>query len=439
MEVIPVAYVSLWDNQVGSVVWNQDREYATFEFEKRFIEKGLDLSPIKMPLREILRSGKRIFEFPELSQRTFRGLPGLLSDSLPDRFGNRIINAWLARSGRTSESFNPIERLCYTGIRGMGALEFKSVPGEIKKKMEKSVPVVIQELVDLVQEALDEKTKLSVTMKDSVSDALSDILRVGTSAGGIRPKAIIALNDQTDEVRSGQVEAPKGFDYWILKFDGVKDDLLNDPEGYGCIEYAYYLMAVKCQIEMTECRLLRENNRAHFMTRRFDRTKEFGKLHLQSLCAIAHFDYNYPGEYSYEQAFQVMRELRLPYYAKEQLFRRMVFNIVARNQDDHTKNISFIMDQQGRWTLAPAYDVIYSYNSRGKFTGKHQMTLNGKRDGFIMQDLFTVGHEMNIKSYKSIINEIIEIVSQWHTFAKNAGVDKVKEEKIYKNLRIDKL
>lgn len=425
---IDTAYVRLWGKLVGAVFWNPDKEFATFEFDKKFLEQGLDLSPLKMPIRDA-RRGTAKFEFRTLPKRTFMGLPGMLADALPDNFGNDIINTWLARQGRTPESFSPVERLCYTGKRAMGALEFSPI---IKESLEKSVPVEVHELVELAQTVTNERSQLKATFDKGASEALLDIIRVGTSAGGKRPKAIIALNDHTKEVRSGQVDAPNDFDYWVLKFDGIKDKSLGDPAGYGRIEFAYYNMAISCGIKMTESRLLKENGRAHFMTRRFDRLKNEGKLHLQSLCAIAHFDFYDPGAYSYEQAFQIMRELKLPYSDAEQQYRRMVFNIVARNQDDHTKNIAFLMDKNGKWSLSPAYDVIYSYNPIGNWTSKHQMSINGKRDEFIKDDLIHVGKEMNIKSCERIIDDIIEVVSQWPGYAINAGVETAQIKSISK-------
>lgn len=424
---VDIAYVRIWGMLVGAVSWDPDKEFAAFEFDRKFLEKGLDLSPLKMPITGSRKSTAR-FEFRTLPRRTFKGLPGLLADALPDNFGNSIIDSWLARSGRTPDSFSPVERLCYTGKRAMGALEFSPI---INEALETSVPVEISELINLAQMVTDERSKLKTHFEDNTSpEALLDIIRVGTSAGGNRPKAVIALNDQTKEVRSGQVEAPEGFDYWVLKFDGVKDQSLGDPAGYGRIEYAYSKMAVSSGINMTECRLLQENGRAHFMTRRFDRVGKVGKLHLQSLCAIAHFDFNAPGDYSYEQAFQTIRELRLPYNDAEQLYRRMVFNVIARNQDDHTKNISFLMDESGKWRLSPAYDVIYSYNPEGVWTSKHQMSINGKRDNFLKEDLIQVGKEMGIKSCNKIIDEIVEVVSNWSHFAKDVGIDNAKIKSI---------
>lgn len=429
---VDTAYVHLWGMLVGAVSWDPNKGFATFEFDREFLEQGLDLSPIKMPIIEARRGTAR-FEFRTLSKETYRGLPGMLADALPDRFGNRIIDAWLARQGRTPESFSSVERLCYTGKRAMGALEFSPI---INQVIERSVPVEVSELVELVQKVTKERSKLKARFDREASEALLDIIRVGTSAGGIRPKAVIALNDKTKEVRSGQVDAPDGFDYWVLKFDGIKDDSLGDPAGYGRIEYAYYKMAMSSGIKMTECRLLEENGRAHFMTRRFDRTKDKGKLHMQSLCAVAHFDFNDPGAYSYEQAFQIMRELKLLHSDAEQQFRRMVFNVVARNQDDHTKNITFLMDKSGQWHLSPAYDVIYSYNPGGDYTSKHQMSINGKRDDFFKDDLILLGKEINIKSIDRIIDDIVEVVSNWPKLAKDAGVEASRIKSIGKTHRL---
>ncbi len=418
------ASVNLWGMPVGAVAWNAEKEFAAFEFDKRFVDQGLDLAPLKMPLSESRRG--IIFEFRDLPKDTFKGLPGMLADALPDNFGNRIIDAWLARQGRTSQNFGSIERLCYTGKRAMGALEFEpSYDSD-----EQSVPVEVSELLKLVQEVTNERSELIGSLAKKPSEALLNIIRVGTSAGGNRPKAVIALNDQTGEIRSGQIGAPEGFDYWVLKFDGVSDEALGDPAGYGRIEFAYHKMAVASGIEMTECRLLEEHGCAHFMARRFDRSKNGGKLHMQTLSAIAHFDFYDPGAYSYEQAFQVMRELRLPYKDAEQQFRRMVFNVVARNQDDHTKNISFLMNKSGEWHLSPAYDVIYSYNPSGRWTSMHQMSINGKRDNFTRDDLNAVGREMNIKSSNRITDEIVEAVSNWPGFAKDAGVESLQIEAI---------
>jgi serine/threonine-protein kinase HipA len=418
VEKVDTALVKMWGRLVGAVAWNDQRRLATFEFDPDFLDEGLDLAPLKMPWTQARRAQAR-FNFPGLAFETFRGLPGMLADALPDNFGNSIIDAWLARQGRTAESFSPVERLCYTGRRAMGALEFEPT---VASSLEESVPVEVGELVVLARTMLDSRAQLKANLETDTSEALLDIIRVGTSAGGGRPKAVIAVNDATGEVRSGQVEAPPGFDHWILKFDGVRDSQLGEPAGYGRIEFAYHRMATAGGIEMTPCRLLEESDRAHFMTRRFDRLAGNRKLHLQSLCAVGHFDFNAAGVTSYEQAFQVMRELRLPYPAAEQQFRRTVFNLAARNQDDHTKNIAFLMNPDGEWSLSPAFDVTYAFNPAGDWTARHQMTLNGKREGFTREDLLTVADEMSIKKAKDIIAEVVEAVGRWPEFAAVAEV-----------------
>jgi len=423
---VETAYVKLWGVLVGAVAWDRERGFATFEFDRPFLERGLDLSPLRMPVDEAQRGNAR-FEFRTLPARTFRGLPGMLADALPDRFGNRVIDAWLARQGRDPDDFSPVERLCYTGRRAIGALEFSPV---INEQIDESVPVEVGELVELAQAVVDERTKLDTSFDGDPTEAMLDIIRVGTSAGGGRPKAVIAINDATGEVRTGQVDAPVGFAHWILKFDGVTDRALGDPAGYGRIEYAYHKMALAAGIGMTECRLFEEGGRAHFMTRRFDRPAGGGSLHQQSLCAIAHFDFNDPGSYSYEQAFQVNRRLRLPYEDTEQQYRRMVFNVAARNQDDHTKNIAFLMDRDGDWRLSPAFDVIYAYNPGGEWTSRHQMSVAGKRDGITRDDLLAVGLEMSVKHAAAIIDEVCEAVSRWPGFAAEASVDPGKIDSI---------
>lgn len=428
VESVDTAFVRLWNNLVGAVAWDREREIAVFEYEPTFLQSNLNIAPLHMPVSQALR-GSAKFSFPGLGKNTYRGLPGLLADALPDNFGNRIIDKWLAEQGRTTQDFSPVERLCYTGTRAMGALEFSPL---INEQLEESVPVEIAELVDLAQQVIDEREHLQTSISGSATTALLDILRVGTSAGGNRPKAVIAINDKTSEIRSGQVAVPPEFTHWIIKFDGVKDTALGDPAGYGLIEYAYYKMALEAGIIMEECRLLPENERSHFMSRRFDRGSDGSKLHMQSLCALAHFDFNQPGSYSYEQAFQVMRELRLPYKDAEQLFIRMVFNILLRNQDDHTKNISFLMDKNGKWSLSPAYDVIYSYNPSGKWTSQHQMSVNGKRDDFNREDLLKVAGEMNIKPASDIIERVNHALSEWPQMAKDCGVAKEQISRIQK-------
>lgn len=430
---IDTALVKLWGDTVGAVSWLPDRQYGIFEYDKDFLKKGLDISPIMMSLHDA-RRGAAKFSFAALNKDTFLGLPGMLADVLPDKFGNSIIDAWLARNGRDSADFNPVERLCYTGKRAMGALEF--LPAIIEKHDE-AVPVEISELVKLTQQVMHERQQLKVQLGNSNqdnADTILDILRVGTSAGGARPKAVIAMNDK-GKVISGQSDIPKDYDYWLLKFDGVMDLELGKPREYGRIEYAYYLMAKDSGINMTPCRLLEENGRAHFMTKRFDRVNG-KKQHLQSLCGIAHYDFNMAGAYSYEQAFAVMRKLRLSKAEAAEQYRRMLFNIIARNQDDHTKNISFLMNTAGKWQLSPAYDVTYSHNPAGQWTSQHQMSVNGKRDHFNKAELIATGKSISIARPEKIIDEVISTVDKWLDFADQAGVKKSISLAIKKQHRI---
>ena len=428
------AWVSLWGRKIGAVALGDGDDVASFEYTPAFADSGIEVSPLVMPL-----SG-RVYSFPELPQKTFYGLPGLLADSLPDRFGNALIDTWLATQGRSPDSFNAVERLCYTGQRGMGALEFSPVTGPRAKKANN---IQIDKLVDLASEILTQRDTLTVSFADkSKQRALADILRVGTSAGGARAKALVAWNRVSNEVRSGQVDAGEGFEYWLLKFDGVRgnrDKELEDPKGYGAIEYACYLMARDCGIEMNECRLFEEGDRRHFMTRRFDRTDDGKKLHMQSLCALAHFDFNLAGAYSYEQAYLTIRQLGLPMSAVEQQFRRMVFNIVIRNQDDHVKNIAFLMNKAGQWALSPAFDATYSYNPTGAWTASHQMTMNGKREGFTLEDFKQCARVALMKrgQEKLIISEVLDVVSNWRDYAKKADIPTKTIDKVYGVMRLD--
>lgn len=414
-----IAEVRLWGSTIGAVAMVDGRDHAAFEFTPEFSRSGIEVAPLMMPL------GSRVYQFPTLPRTAFHGLPGMLADSLPDRFGNALIDAWLATQGRTPASFTPVERLCYTGSRGMGALEYRPALGP---RTGQSTPVDVEALVQLASDVLTRHQRVGGRLDDDAeSSGLTDILVVGTSAGGARAKAVIAWNPQTNEVRSGQVPAGDGFQYWLLKFDGVagnRDKELDDPQGYGVIEYAYSLMAQAAGLTMTECRLLEEHGRRHFMTRRFDRDDAGRKLHMSSLGALAHFDYNQPGAYGYEQAFQVMRTLGLPMLALEEQFRRMVFNIVGRNQDDHVKNIAFLMDKTGTWSLAPAFDVTYSYNPAGAWTSAHQMTVNGKRDGFTRDDLRAVAQVAGLKRGRAdaIADDVTAAVHRWPEFASSAGL-----------------
>lgn len=413
------AEVRLWGRSIGAVAWDDAGQLARFEYDPAFRGSGIQVAPLTMPLSD------RIHTFPALPRETFHGLPGLLADSLPDDFGNALIDAWLAREGRRPESFDPVERLCYTGSRGMGALEYAPSRGPSGRASE---PIDVGALVDLASEILTRRNRLRGSFAPPARErSLQAILRVGTSAGGARAKAIIAWNPATDEVRSGQVAAGPGFSSWLLKFDGVsgnRDRELDDPAGYGLIEYAYARMAAKAGIAMSECRLLKENRRAHFMTRRFDRTGDGAKIHMQSLAALRHFDFRQAGAHSYEQALATIRQLGLAMDDVEQQFRRMAFNIVGRNQDDHVKNIAFLMDRAGAWSLSPAFDVTYSYNPDGAWTASHQMSLNGKRDGFELADFTACAKAAAMKRGRAgdILDEVQNAVRQWPAFAEEAGV-----------------
>lgn len=428
-----IAEVRIWGSTIGAVVLEDGQQTASFQYDSDFAQSGIEVSPLMMPL------SNRVYSFPALAQESFHGLPGLLADSLPDRFGNALIDAWLARQGRDSNSFNAVERLCYTGSRGMGALEF--VPATGPQTTHDSL-LHVDRLVKLASEILSHRDNLQTNFSEDVSaEAMSEILRVGTSAGGARAKAVIAWNPKTNEVRSGQTNADKGFEHWLIKFDGVsnnRDKELADPQGYGVIEYAYSKMATDCSITMSDCRLFEEGGRRHFMTRRFDRLAQGGKLHMQSLAAMAHLDFNQAGAHSYEQAFDTMRRLDLPASATAEVYRRMVFNIVARNQDDHVKNIAFLMDRSGNWSLAPAFDMIYSYQPDGNWTSSHQMTVNGKRDNFTLDDFLACGKSALLKrgQAKAILNEVRQVISCWADYADRAGVNSSQRDKIHKTLRL---
>jgi serine/threonine-protein kinase HipA len=412
------ASVILFGTEIASVAWDPDRQLGLFEYAPAFLRSGIKVSPIHLPL------GEGVFQFPDLPRETFKGLPGLLADCLPDKFGNLLSDQWLARQGRSPASFNPVERLCYLGSRAMGALEFLPAqhPAHPDRELE------IESLVRLANTILTDRGKLRTTLVPKhEEDALADILRVGTSAGGARAKAVIAWNPGTREVRSGQVPLPDGFEPWLIKFDGVAgnaDKELADPLGFGRIEFAYHLMARASGITMSDCHLLEENGRAHFMTRRFDRTPDGDKLHQQTLCALGHYDFNQAGGYSYEQAFHIARRLGLHQPDLTELYRRALFNILARNQDDHTKNISFLMDRKGTWRLAPAYDVTYAWNPDGLWTNRHQMSFNGKRDDFTRDDLLAAATAADVKPRKAkdIIAQLQDTLQNWPGFAKKAGL-----------------
>ena len=421
--MVDVAKVNMFGIPVGTFRWDEQYEIVRFEYDRSFVGRGLEPSPLMMPVRE-----GRVYSFANLGKDTFNGLPGLLADALPDTYGRALFDRWLALTGRTSG--NPIETLCFLGKRCMGALEFEpalDVGYDVHEKFE------IDTLVEVAKDALAQKSSFGVNLNDDKKAAIAEILRLGTSAGGQRAKAIIAYNPATGEVRSGQVEAPEGFDYYLIKLDGVSAQAgFKATENYGRLEYSFYQLARACGIEMTECMLIEDNGRAHFMTKRFDR-EDGKKIHMQTLCGMAHYDFRLRRAYSYEQAFNVMRALRLPYSAAKEMFRRMVFNVVVRNQDDHTKNISFLMGEDGIWRLSPAYDMGYAYNPQGGWTSTHQMSINGKFDDITRKDLLVFATLNNIKEAESIINEVCEMASRWTEMAKDCDVPPTMVEAIKSN------
>ena len=428
-----VAEVRIWGELAGAVAWDDAAGLAAFEYDPRFKAKGWDLSPLKMPVSDT----RSTFVFPELRKKanpgldSFKGLPGLLADVLPDRYGNELINLWLARQGRPQNSMNPVEMLCFIGTRGMGALEFDPSFWKAEKR---TFSVEIETLVDIAKKMLSKKEAFAANLGADAKKAVSELLRIGTSAGGARPKAVIAYNEKTGEVRSGQTNAPRGFEHWLLKLDGVSEVQLGTSHGYGRVEMAYYTMAQACGIIMMPSRLLEENERAHFMTKRFDREGGSTKHHIQTFSALQHFDYNSVMSFSYEQLFQTMRELKLPYPDAEQMFRRMAFNVAARNCDDHAKNFSFRLKQDAKWELAPAYDVCHAYQPNHQWVSQHALSINGKRANITKEDLLTVGNAVSVKKAAEIIDEVNAVVAQWKQYADDVAVSPGLRDQIAKTL-----
>ena len=419
-----VAEVKMWGTRIGVVSIEENSSYCNFIYDPDFVPSGIEVSPLNMPL------SNEIYQFPTLPLTAFMGLPGLLSDALPDKYGNAIIDDWLRRNGRDKESFTVIERLCYVGTRAMGALEFYPNKYDTFDEIE---DIEVKKLVELSNEILNQKKNVASKDKESINE----IIKVGTSAGGARAKAIIAYNEKTGVIKSGQIDAGEGFTYWILKLGGVTQG--EEEANFTKREYAYYLMAIKAQINMTESRLISLDDQYHFMTKRFERIVgkdgKVEKLHMQTL---AHISYNEPGLVSYEQVTDIMDELGLPYTDKEQFYRRMVFNVMAINRDDHVKNISFLMDKKGTWSLSPAYDMTYSYNPKGKWTNRHQMMINGKRENITKEDVLKAAETMGIKQGKAdqIIKEMHEVLKKWPMFAKQAKLDSITMNKIKSDFNI---
>ena len=424
--MVDVARVNLFGRPMGTFRWDERYQVAQFEYDRGFVGRGLEPSPLMMPVRE-----GRVYSFAGLNRETYMGLPGMLADSLPDTYGRALFDRWLALTGRTSS--NPIESLCFLGKRCMGALEFEPA---IDAGYDPNQRFEIDSLVDVAREALSDKESFGVNLNDDRKAAIAEILRLGTSAGGQRAKAIIAYNKETGEVRSGQIDAPDGFDYYLIKLDGVSAKAgFRETENYGRLEYSFYLLAKACGIEMTECSLIEENGRAHFLTKRFDR-ENGRKVHMQTLCGLAHYDFRLLRGYSYEQAFNVMRALRLTYAEAREMFCRMVFNVVVRNQDDHTKNISFLMGEDGKWRLSPAYDMGYAFNPQGGWTAQHQMSVNGKFDDITRADLQAFASANGIKDASEVIKQVTDVAARWPEMARNVGVPEEMIGGIVKNMQL---
>ena len=421
--------VKLWKKDIGYLIWDESLGLASFQYDESFVPSGRQIAPLTMPL------SNTIFKFPELSRATYQGLPGCFADSLPDKYGNQIMEQWRISKGKSR--LNPLEKLSFIGTRGMGALEYH--PSTHRRGSSESLE--IDSLIQVAKEILSQRSLVAIQhSKDDPSkeEALRHLISVGTSAGGARSKALIAYNSEKQEIRSGQVKAPKGFKYYLIKFDGIsqsdKED--NDPLGFGIMEYVYHLMAKEAEIDISNCLLYRENDRSHFMTERFDRLENGEKVHMQSLCAMAHQDFNLARATGYEQAFQTCRDLNLPISDFDQLFRRMVFNVIARNQDDHTKNIAFLMDKYGKWRLAPAFDICFSYNPIGDWTSRHQMTICGKADNFTKNDLITIATLFDIKKPEDIIHQVSDAVSSWRKHSAEHGVSPINTNHIEKHFRM---
>ncbi len=435
MEVIRVQYQ---EQDVGALSFDSEKDLGAFEYSASFINKGVELSPLKMPL------SNQIYSFPELDFGTYKGLPGLIADSLPDDFGNAVLNAWVAGQGRSAESITPLQRLQHTGKRGMGAISY--APATKMKGLNASQQVQIESLVSIAQEVLDERSRFAVELDRAGHEdreAMMSLLSVGTSAGGARPKAVLAFNEDFTQVRSGQTDVPDGFTHYLMKFDGVSEhganhETFGDPMGFGAMEYVYSLMAQACDIDMMPCRLLEEGKRRHFITQRFDRQGS-AKRHVQTLNGIAHVDYKKPGLFSYAELFGVARQLKLSAHDADQLLRRMLFNLVARNHDDHSKNFSFVLNDNA-WSLAPAYDLAYSYKPGSKWFNSHWMTLDGKRDGFTRSDIYileNISPLFNRRRVDHVLEQTLTAVSQWSSLAREQGVPKSLIAEIAANLRLD--
>lgn len=426
------AEVAIWNKTVGAIFWDEERQLALFEYTPEWVKTGIELAPLRMPLN----ARQRIFSFPELRAHMdcFHGLPGLLADALPDRYGHALIHRWLEQQGRSKDSMNPAELLCFMGSRGMGALCFS--PSMWNEKQQ-STRIEVEELVNASKEALAEKSAFEANLDKDREKSLRYLLRIGTSAGGARPKAVIAYNPETGVLRSGQASAPAGFEHWLLKLDGVSDVQFGASSGYGRVEMAYYRMACDCGIEMMPSRLLIENERAHFMTQRFDRGAGSVRHHMQTLCALQHWDYNDTLSYSYEGLLSTARTLRLPFQSAEQIILRMAFNIMARNCDDHTKNVAFLLEEGGNWKLSPAYDVCHAYRPDSVWVSRHALSVNGKRSNISRSDLMAVAAGVKLRegSWNPLFDRVKRVVERWPEYAEEQSVQPALRDAIAATLQ----
>lgn len=423
-----IVQVKLYDEILGTIDWNANKGSSTFQYSNNALNRGIEPSPIIMPTQE------KIFE-TNRDHINFHNLPYLLSDSMPDDFGNTMMKEWLKQKKLSIDDINPVDRLTYVGRRGMGALEYEPV----NHKEDNNHNVNINDLLEVAKKVLEGKEE--ITYDDLDKDSLSDILRIGTSVGGARAKALIAIkfdsNKKITEIKSGDIIQPEGYSYWLLKIDGANEKTLGEGEGLGKIEYAYYLLAKESGIEMSDSILFEENNRFHFLTKRFDRTDNGDKIHMQTFGALAGIDYKIQKASSYETLFRVMKRLRLPYYQFEQQYRRALFNVVARNHDDHVKNFSFLMDRKGKWEISPAYDINYSYSPGGTWTNVHQSSINNKFDNFTREDLLSLGKTFGIKKANHILDEVIAAVNLWSKIATGMDIPKKEIEARSKVLRVN--
>ncbi len=412
--------VYLWGELVGALSWLEDRRLAQFQYDPDFLQKGPEICPLMMPL------AAGVFQFPDLiDTRTFMGLPGVIADSLPEKFGNRLLDAYLARHGRELRDMTPLDRLCYVGNRGMGALEYE--PDYETGNLNQPISIEVNDLVEIAQSVLNERLEAKANL---INDGIETLISVGTSAGGAKAKAVIAINDQSKDVLSGQTDVPEGYEHWLLKFDEIENEEHASSKQIGRIEYAYNEMAYRAGINTMKCRLLKEGDKAHFMTQRFDRVDGNDKVHVCTFAGMVHADRDPPGSIGYERLFQTIRDLGLGQDALNEMYRRMVFNICSRNQDDHSKNHAFIMFGDGGWQLSPAYDLCFSYKPNNPFIEQHQMACNGKRDHFSREDLLESAKSADIKRPWDIINEVEQAISHWPEFADSAGIHEEQAEKI---------